>query len=150
MSAPDAGPASTAPAQLRIADTMLRTLGGETALLHIPAPAIPGDVGEQLGLALPQFQDVGLSPAVLRKVRPRIATGANPQPADYELLVSATAVTRALGIAGFASAATLFAQATSLTIGGESFRITSATGAVGFGQVYLYRLGLRANAADLV
>jgi hypothetical protein len=47
---------------VRVANALLRGVGGRTVLLHIPVPAIPGDVGEQLGLALPEFQDVELGP----------------------------------------------------------------------------------------
>ena len=123
---------------------------GRTVRLHIPAPAVPGDLGEQLGLAQPQFQDMTLGPAVLRKVRPRIATGETERPAQYELLLSASAVEKALGSVSFDSANVLFAQAASVEVDGALLRITSATRVAGFGRVYLYRLGLQAGAADLV
>jgi len=137
-------------AQVRMADALLRSLGGRTVRLHIPAPAVPGDIGEQLGLAQPQFQDVALGPAVVRKVRPRIATAQVERPAQYELLLSASAVERTLGTLAFDSADVLFAQATSVEVAGEQLRITSATGVEAFGRVCLYRLGLEADAADLV
>jgi hypothetical protein len=140
----------SAAAQVRMADALLRTLGGRTVRLHIPAPAVPGDLGEQLGLAQPQFQDMKLGPAVLRKVRPRIATAQTERPAEYELLLSASAVERALGSLAYDSANVLFALAAGVTVDSELMQITSATGVEGFGRVYLYRLGLRADAADLV
>jgi hypothetical protein len=137
-----------------MADALLRTVGGRTVLLHIPAPAIPGDIGEQIGLATPLFQDVPLKPALLRKVRPKIATGiasaANEQPAQYELLVSASAVATVVGSLAYQSADVLFAQACGVMIDGEMLEITSATAVEGFGSVYLYRLGLRGTAANLV
>jgi hypothetical protein len=37
----------------RMTDTLMRGVGGRSVLLHLPAPAIPGDLGEQLGLATP-------------------------------------------------------------------------------------------------
>jgi hypothetical protein len=140
----------SAAAQVRMADALLRTLGGRTVLLHIPAPAVPGDIGEQLGLAQPQFQDMKLGPAVLRKVRPKIATAETERPAEYELLLSASAVERALGSLAYDSADVLFALASGVNVGGELLQITSATGVEAFGRVSLYRLGLRAGVADLV
>lgn len=137
-------------AQVRIADALLRSLGGSTVLLHIPAPAVPGDLGEQIGLAAPQFQDVPVGPAVLRKVRSRIATAAKARPAECELLLSASAVATIVGSLAYRSADVLFASACGVMIDGQLFEITSATSAEGFGSAYLYRLGLRAAAADLV
>ncbi len=37
--------------QVRMADALLRSVGGRTVLLHIPAAAVQGDEGEQVGLA---------------------------------------------------------------------------------------------------
>jgi hypothetical protein len=133
-----------------MADALLRSLGGRTVLLHIPAPAVQGDVGEQLGLAAPLFQDVELRPAVLRKIRPRIATFERERAAEYELLLSASAVAKIVGSLAYQSADVLFAQAAGVMVDGELLEITSATSAEGFGTVYLYRLGLRGSAADLV
>jgi len=137
-------------AQVRMADALLRSLGGRTVLLHIPAPAIPGDLGEQIGLATPLFQDVQLRPVVLRKIRAKIATAETERPAEYELLVSASAVKRAVGSLAYMSADVLFGLACGVLVDGELMEITSATSVEGFGSVYLYRLGLRASAADLV
>jgi hypothetical protein len=131
-------------------DALLRSLGGRTVLLHIPAQAIPGDIGEQLGLAAPLFQDVPVGPAVLRKIRSRIAAFSREKPAECELLLSASAVAKIVGSLEYESADVLFAQACGVLIDGELMQITSATSAEGFGSVYLYRLGLRASAADLV
>jgi hypothetical protein len=133
-----------------MADCLLRNLGGGTVLLHIPAPAVTGDLGEQLGLAFPLFQDVPLAPAVLRKVRPKIATASTERVAEYELLVSASAVGKIVGSLAYDSAEVLFGLAAGVVIDEELMEITSATGVGGFGSVYLYRLGLRGRAADLV
>jgi hypothetical protein len=137
-------------AQVRMADALLRTLGGRTVLLHIPAPATAGDLGEQIGLATPDFQDVELGPVVFRRVRPRTASGITETVARYELLVSASAVERLVGSLDDGAASVFFAQASSVLADGTSFEITTATGSEAFGSVYLYRLGLRATAADLV
>ena len=132
-----------------MADCLLRNAGGRTVLLHIPAPAVPGDLGEQIGLATPLFQDAALGPAVLRKVRPKIATASTERVAEYELLVSASAVEKIVGSLASQSADVLLASAAGVVIDQQLLEITSATAVEGFGSVYLYRLGLRGRAADL-
>lgn len=133
-------------AQVRMADALLRTVGGRTVLLRISAPAVAGDLGEQIGLATPGFSDVALGPVVFRKVRPKAETG---QAVQYELLVSATAVSKAVGVLGFDSAGVLFGQAAGVVVDGSLLRITTATSVEGFGSVYLYRLGLTGAAGTI-
>ena len=127
----------------RMADALLRGAGGRSVLLHMPAPAIPGDVGEQLGLATPQFQDVALCPALFRRVRARTGTADKPDQASYELLVSASAVGRAAGTLGLDASDLLFAQAAGVVIDDTLYGITWVAAAEAFGSPYLYRLGLR-------
>ena len=134
----------------QMSDSLLRSLGGRTVLLHIPLPAVAGDLGEQLGLAAPQFQDVALAPAVFRRVRAKIATGAKSRVAQYELMLSASAVERALTSLEYDSAALLFAEASGVTVDGELLAIASFAAAEAFGVPYLYRLGLNGLAKDLV
>jgi len=136
-------------AQARVADAMLRSLGGRTVLLHIPAPAVAGDLGEQVGLATPLFQDLSIGPAVFRKIRPWVAIHAKERAADSELLLSATAVTQVVGSSGYRSADVLFANASAVVVDGAMLEIMSVASVEAFGSVYLYRLGLRAAAADL-
>jgi hypothetical protein len=135
-------------AAVRAADSLLRGVGGTQVLLRTPAPAIPDDDGEQLGLSTPQFQDSPLCPAVYRRVRPKIgAVAAVNTPIQYELLLSATAVESLIGPQGFASAETLFAVAFGVLIEGVLYEITSATTSEIGGAPYLYRLMLRAPLA---
>jgi len=137
-------------AAIRAADSLLRGVGGTQVLLRTPAPAIPGDDGEQLGLSTPQFQDAPLCPAVYRRIRPKIGTpAALNTPIQYELLVSATAVESLIGNGpqAFASAETLFAVAFGVLIEGVLYEITSATTSEIGGAPYLYRLMLRAPLA---
>jgi len=56
-------------AAVRAADVLLRCAGGRSVLLRMPANASAGDTTEQLGLAVPEFQDVELAPVVFRKAR---------------------------------------------------------------------------------
>ncbi len=129
-------------AGVRLADALLRSVGGRTVLLRLPAPAVQGDLGEQLGLAVPQFQDTPLGPAAFRKVR---ATS-KPEGFTYELLVSASAVHALVGSLDYDSADVLFSVAAGVVVGGAVLQITSAVSAEAFGEVYLYRLLLRGPA----
>ena len=133
-------------AAVRAADTLLRSVGGRQVLLRAPAPANPDDDGEQLGLAVPQFQDSPLRPVVYRRVRPKLSSVANT-PAQYELLVSVTAVNALIGTQAFDSAETLFAVAFGVLIDGDLMQIESATTSEIGGAPYLYRLLLRAPLA---
>ena len=134
-------------AQGRMADALLRGVGGRTVLLHIPAGAVAGDPGEQVGVGLPGFQDVELGPAVFRRVRARMGEG---KAAEYELLVSAGAVQKMVGSLLFDSADVLFARAAGVMVDGALLTIASVASAEAFGSVYLYRLGLRARLGDSV
>jgi hypothetical protein len=138
----------------RAADVLLRALGGRTVTLRMPAPAIPADPTEQLGLATPAFQDIPLAPAVYRKARATIASSG----IKSELLVSATAVQQIVGSLAYASASVLFANAAGILAGPESddagtdsplLEIVSASAEEAFGQPYVYRLILRAPLAPI-
>ncbi len=142
-------------AAVRAADTLLRTVGGRQVLLRTPAPAVPDDDGEQLGLAAPLFQDAVLAPVVFRRVRPKPSLGSaakSEQGALYELLASVTAVNSLLSTTGYTAAETLFANAfgvllSDTALAGVLMRIESATWSEVGGSPYLYRLLLRAPLA---
>ena len=133
-------------ASVRLADALLRSVGGRTVLLRLPAPAIPGDLGEQTGLASPQFQDIALGPAAFRKVRATYEADG----VAYELLVSASAVRTLTGSLDYNSVAVLFSVAAGVVVDGTLLEITSAVSAEAFGEVYLYRVGLRGAAINLI
>lgn len=140
-------------AAIRAADSLLNNAGGRTVLLRLPAPAVPADGGEQLGLAVPQFQDVALAPVVFRRLRPRIpvmagaSDGLKDRATITELLVSATAVEAAVGSAGMASADVLFQVAFGVVIDTALMEIESVTWSELGGSAYLYRLVLRTALA---
>lgn len=133
----------------RAADILLRAMGGTGVTLRMPAPAVPADVTEQLGIATPQFQDMPLGPAVQRKARVAVADG---KPAKCELLVSATAVERLTGSQAYGSASALFAEACGVLSepDGELMEIVSATPEPAVGEPYVYRLVLHAPLASVV
>ncbi len=120
-------------AAVRAADAVLRANGGRAALLRMPAPAVANNDGEQLGLAMPQFQDVELAPVVLRKAE-----------STKTLLVSGSAVTALLGSLEFNSALVLFETALGVVIDGLLYTIMSSTAATSDGATYVYSLELRA------
>jgi hypothetical protein len=130
---------------MRAADALLRAAGGRQIVLRLPAPAVPADPAEQLGLATPQFQDVPLAPAVFRKAR---ATGSVNAAPRWELLVSGSAVARATGPQGYGSASALFAAAAGVMVDAQWFELVETTETQAFGQAYVYRLIVRERAAD--
>ena len=127
-------------AQQRMTDALLRSLGGRTVLLRIPTPAQAGVDGEQLGMTVPSYEDLPLSPAVFRRVR----AGMNEGNANrYELLISASSIQAQLLLLALVSADEIFAMAAGVYANGELMQIESAAEAEMFGQPYLYRLLLR-------
>ncbi len=134
---------------VRAADTLLRAMGGRSVRLRLPAPAVPADPAEQLGLATPLFQDIPLTPVVCRKARATVADG---KAAKWELLVSPTAVAALVGSLAYASASVLFANACGVLVDedAELLEITSATQEPIVGRPYVYRLVVRAPQAQMV
>ena len=140
----------------RAVDVLLRALGGRTVMLRMPAPAVPADPTEQLGIATPTFQDLPLAPVVYRKARATLAEG---KPAKSELLVAASAIERLVGSLAYASASVLFANAAGILAGptgpdasadSDLLEIVSTSAEEAFGQPYLYRLILRAPQTQMV
>ena len=126
----------------RAADVLLRCAGGRAVLLRMPAPASAGDTTEQLGLAVPAFQDVELAPVVFRKARATVA--------KRELMVSATAVNALVGSLGYSAASVLFATAFGVLVDGVLMEVESATESEVGGVAYVYRLVLREPLAVVV
>jgi len=123
-----------------MADALLRAGGGMTvSLLVAPATGDSSDAG-QLGINAPNFQQLSLAPAIFRKIR---ATMQESQQAQYELLVSASAVQQQVSALQLSSADALFDTAAGVEISGSQFSIESHSVSQSLGQVYLYRLLLR-------
>jgi hypothetical protein len=136
-------------AAVRAADVLLRCAGGRSVMLRVPANASAGDTTEQLGLAVPEFQDVELGPVVFRKGRQAASalTVAVDKATKWELMVSATAVQKVVGSLGYSAAGVLFATAYGVLIDGVLMEVISATESEAFGAPYVYRLVLRAPLA---
>ncbi|MHB1702124.1 MAG: hypothetical protein ACYCSN_18715 [Acidobacteriaceae bacterium] len=129
------------PGAARVADALLRSLGGRSVLLRLPQSAVAGDDQEQLGMAAALFQDIPLAPVAYRRVR---AAASEKTSARYELMVSASAVQALMGSMAYSSASALFAQAVGVVVDQVLMEIEAATASEAFGQAYLYRLDLRA------
>jgi hypothetical protein len=133
-----------AAAAVRAADVLLRCAGGRSVMLRMPANASAGDTTEQLGLAVPEFQDVELAPVVFRKARQAASALTVDKATRWELMVSATAVQKVVGSLGYSAASVLFATAFGVVINGVLMEVVSATESEVFGTPYVYRLVLRA------
>jgi hypothetical protein len=129
---------SASGAAVRTADALLRGTGGRVVLLRLPAPGIPGDPTEQLGLAAPEFQDVELGPVVIYG---ESAKGANAGTRD--MLVSASAVSGIVGSLGYSAAGVLFAVAYGVLVDGVLMEVVSAGESEVGGVPYVYRLVLK-------
>jgi hypothetical protein len=122
-----------------IADALLRSVAGTTALLRVTETNTETNMSE-LGLVATTFAEVPVGPVVMRKLRPTWQEGREPQ---WELLVSATGVQQQISALDIASAESLFSMTLAVTVAGKDYLITSVSSSEAFGQVYLYRLLLR-------
>jgi hypothetical protein len=124
----------------RMADTLLRSLGGTQAALRLPMTATSA-IGEELGSPSTGFAELPLSPAAFRKVRVTVTDG---DQAKYELLISASAVEAQVSRLGLASADVLFAMGLGISVTNEFFLIEGVSFTSAGGLVSVYRVLLRA------
>ena len=128
----------------RLADALLRSNGGTTAFLQMPAATGDATDPGQIGLDAPNFQSLPLSPVVFRRVRATMTEG---NPAKYELLVSGAAVDAAVNTMQVSSADLLFQMSAGVAVAGELFLIEAVSLSESMGAPYLYRLLLRESAS---
>jgi hypothetical protein len=122
-----------------LADAMLRSVGGASALLRVTATNADTSQSE-VGLVATSFSDVVVSPVVMRKLRPTWKEGGESK---WELLVSATGIEQQVNALDLPSTQSLFAMTLAVTVAGQDYLIESIASNEAFGQVYLYRLLLR-------
>ena len=122
-----------------LADALLRSVAGTTALLRVTGTNTDTSMSE-LGLVATTFEDVVVSPVVMRKLRPSWQEGGESK---WELLVSATGVEQQINSLNLLSAQALFGMTLTVTVAGQDYLIESISANEAFGQVYLYRLLLR-------
>lgn len=109
-------------------------------MLRLPTNGVAESDGEQLGQAVPSYEDIPLSPAVFRRLRAELKDGMVNR---YELLISASSVGVQLGLLQLSSTSQLFGMAYGIVVDEELMLIEAAAEAEAFGKPYLYRLILR-------
>ena len=122
-----------------LADALLRSVTGTTALLRVTGAIITSSQSE-VGLVATTFAEAAVSPVVMRKLRP---TWQEKGESKWELLVSATCVEQQVNALDLDSAQALFAMTLTVTVAGQDYLIESVAANEAFGQVYMYRLLLR-------
>jgi hypothetical protein len=135
----DTSPRNPVSAPQMLADALLRSVTGTSALLRVTGVTTDPDQSE-VGLAPTTFAEVVVSPALMRKLRPTWQEGGQSK---WELLISATGVQQQVNALDLASAQALFAMTLAVTVAGQDYLIESIAANEAFGRVYLYRLLLR-------
>jgi len=135
----DTAPRNPSGAPQMLADALLRSASGTTALLRVTGTNTDTSMSE-VGLVATTFADVSVSPVLMRKLRP---TWQENGESKWELLVSATSVEQQINTLDLPSAQSLFAMTLAVTVAGQDYLIESIASNEAFGQVYLYRLLLR-------
>ena len=126
---------------LHLADSLLRSLGGASVALRLPAP-VSGGTATELGLTALSFSDATISPAVIRSL-PSSGQGAE----RYEILLSASALQKLAETQNAASVNGLLASAAGLVYNGKLLLIYEVTADAFAGAPYLYRLHVSVNSA---
>ena len=135
----DTSPRNPTGAPQMLADALLRSVTGTTALLRVTGTNADTGMSE-MGLLATTFAEVPISPVLMRKLRPTWQEGGESK---WELLVSATSVEQQVSTLDLPSAQSLFAMPLAVTVAGQDYLIESIASNEAFGQVYLYRLLLR-------
>jgi uncharacterized membrane protein len=135
----DTAPRNPVSAPQMLADALLRSVAGTTALLRVTGTNTNTNMSE-VGLVSTTFAEVVVSPVAMRKLRPAWQDGGEPK---WELLVSATGVQQQVLALDLPSAQSLFAMTLAVSVSGQDYLIESIASNEAFGQVYLYRLLLR-------
>jgi hypothetical protein len=135
----DTAPRNPVGAPQMLADALLRSMTGTTALLRVTGSNTDTSMSE-VGLVATTFAEVVVSPVVMRKLRPTWQEGAESK---WELFVSATSVEQQVSSLDLPSAQSLFAMTLIVTVAGQDYMIESIASNEAFGQAYLYRLLLR-------
>ena len=135
----DTAPRNPTGAPQIIADALLRSVSGTTALLRLAGTNADSSQAE-LGIVATTFVDIPVSPALMRKLQPSWQEGGQSK---WELMLSATSIEQQLSVLSLNSAQALFAMTLAVTVAGQDYLIESIGSNEAFGQIYLYRLLLR-------
>ena len=135
----DTAPRNPVSGPQMLANALLRSVAGTTALLRVTGTSTDTSRSE-VGLVATTFADVVVSPVVMRKLRPAWQEGGESK---WELLVSAAGVQQQVNALDLESAQSLFAMTLAVTVAGQDYLIESIGSNEAFGTIYLYRLLLR-------
>jgi hypothetical protein len=135
----DTAPRNPIGAPQLLADALLRSVAGTTALLRVTGANTASNMSE-VGLISTNFFEVVVSPVLMRKLRPTWQEGGQSK---WELLMSASSVGQQVSALDLQSAMALFSMTLAVTVGGQAYLIESVTSNEAFGTIYLYRLLLR-------
>src|ERR1700679_3541296 len=113
----DTAPRNPTGAPGMLADSLLRSVGGTSAVLRVTGPNTDSSQFE-IGLVATTFADVVVSPVVMRKLRPAWQEGGESK---WELFVSATGVQQRVSALDLASAQSLFAMTLTVTVSGQDY-----------------------------
>ncbi len=131
----DTSPRNPVSAPQMLADALLRSVAGTSALLRVTGTNTDTDQSE-VGLVPTTFAEVVVSPALMRKLRPDWQEGGQSK---WELMVSATSVEQQVSTLDLSSAQALFAMTLAVTVAGQDYLIESIAANEAFGTVYLDR-----------
>src|SRR5580700_11848317 len=135
----DTAPRNPTGAPQMLADALLRSVTGTTALFRVTG-ANTDTAQSEVGLVATTFAEVPISPALMRKLRPTWQEGGESK---WELLVSATSVEQQVSTLNLLSAQALFSMTLAVSVACQDYLIESVAANEAFGRVYLYRLLLR-------
>jgi hypothetical protein len=135
----DTAPRNPTGAPQMLADALLRSVSGTTALLRMTNTSTDTSMSE-VGLVATAFVEISVSPVLMRKLRPTWQEGGESK---WELLISATSVEQQVSALDLGSAQSLFSLTLAVTVAAQDYLIESIASNEAFGQVYLYRLLLR-------
>ncbi|MGH9607275.1 MAG: hypothetical protein ACRD3N_16430 [Terracidiphilus sp.] len=135
----DTAPRNPVGAPQMLADALLRSVQGTSALLRVTGSNTDTSQSE-VGLVATTFAEVTISPVVMRKMRPTWQEGGQSK---WELLASATSVEQQVSALDLPSAQSLFGMTLAVTVAGQDYLIESIASNEAFGQVYMFRLLLR-------
>jgi hypothetical protein len=122
-----------------MADALLRSVGGTSALLRVTGTNADTNQSE-VGLLATTFYDAVVAPVVIRKLRPGWQEGGESK---WELLVSASSVEAEVAALNLTSALSLFSLTLLVTVADQDYLIESIASNEAFGRPYLYRVLLR-------
>jgi hypothetical protein len=135
----DTAPRNPVSAPRMLADALLRSVAGTSALLRVTSTNTDTSQSE-VGLVATTFAGVVITPVVMRQLRP---AWKEANESKWELLVSASGVEQQVSALDLASAQSLFDLTLAVTVAGQDYLIESIASNEAFGQIYLYRMLLR-------